>query len=81
MAKKKKYMKFVAENIGLNLGVAVGSNVVGSLSGSIPSSNQKNILKGMEITSMIPMVHAGSGLMSITNDMFKSTKRKRKKKR
>jgi len=29
---------------------------------------------------MIPMVHAGSGLLNITNDMFKP-KRHRKKKR
>ena len=81
MAKKNKYMKFVTENIGLNLGVGIGSNVVGSLSGNIPSSDQKNILKGMEITSMIPMVHAGSGLINMTGNMFGSTRKKRKKKR
>lgn len=76
--KKKDLFDFTMENMALNAGVVAGAGVVGKLGTTLPSSVSGNIMKGTEMMSMIPTLHATGGVFNQLQGLNKIVKKKRR---
>jgi len=78
MAKHKKNLDFVYDNIKINAGIVGGTAVVGKIGNIMHSPQSNNIMKGMETMKIVPTIHATGGIFGQLNDLNKMVKKKKR---
>lgn len=78
--KKKQFNPFdmVIDNAALSAGAMLGVGMVGKIEETYPSPVSSNIMRGMEPLSMIPMIHATSGVFDSLGHLNKKVKKRKR---
>jgi hypothetical protein len=80
MSKKKNndLLGFVMDNATLSAGVMVGAGAVSKIGSVLPSPMSGSIMKGMGTMSIMPTMHASSGIFNQLQSLNNSVKKKRR---